>query len=125
MKNSKAYQLNAIKLAYIGDAVFSLFVREHYTMHTDMKNSVLNKKVNSIVCAKNQARLLPMVLELLDEEEKDIALRARNAHTNNKAKNSTFTEYNLATQFEAVVGYIYLIGDKQKLQKIFDLAIAE
>lgn len=125
MKDNKAYQLNAIKLAYIGDAVFSLFVREYYTMHTEMKNSMLNKKVNSIVCAKNQARLLPQVLELLDEEEKDIAIRARNAHTNNKAKNSTFTEYNLATQFEAVVGYIYLTGDKQKLEKILNLALEQ
>ena len=123
MKDTKAYQLNAIKLAYIGDAVFSLFVREYYTMHTDMKNSVLNKKVNSIVCAKNQARLLPQVLTLLDEEEKDIATRARNAHTNNKAKNSSFTEYNLATQFEAVVGYLYLVGNREKLDQIFHLAI--
>lgn len=125
MKDTKAYQLNAIKLAYIGDAVFSLFVREHYTMHTDMKNSVLNKKVNSIVCAKNQARLLPQVLATLDEEEKDIAIRARNAHTNNKAKNSSFTEYNLATQFEAVVGYLYLVGNREKLEHILHLAIEQ
>lgn len=125
MKNSKFYQMNAIKLAYIGDAVFSLFVREHYVVNTDMKNSALNKKVNSIVCAKKQAVLLPKVAGLLNEEEKDILLRARNAHTNNKAKNSTFSEYNLATQFEAIVGYLYLIDNKEKLDKILNLALQE
>lgn len=123
MKDNKYYQMNSIKLAYVGDAVFSLFVREHYVANTDMKNSVLNKKVNSIVCAKNQAELMNKIFDLLDEEEKDIALRARNAHINNKAKNSTFQEYSLATQFEAVLGYIYLTGDKQKLDKILNLSI--
>lgn len=123
MKDNKYYQMNAIKLAYVGDAVFSLFVREHYTKTSEMKNSVLNKKVNSIVCAKNQAELMQQILPLLNEEELDIATRARNAHINNKAKNSTFEQYSLATQFEAVLGYIYLIGDTKKLDKILSLAI--
>lgn len=125
MKDNKYYQINAIKLAYIGDAVFSLYVREHYVSNTEMKNSALNKKVNSIVCAKNQALLLPEVLNMLNEEEKDIVLRARNAHVNNKAKNSSLTEYNLATQFEAIVGYLYLIKDNKKLDKILNLAIKD
>lgn len=125
MKDNKYYQMNAIKLAYIGDAVFSLYVREHYISNTEMKNSALNKKVNSIVCAKNQALLLPEVLNMLNEEEKDIVLRARNAHVNNKAKNSSLTEYNLATQFEAIVGYLYLIKDNKKLDKILNLAIKD
>lgn len=125
MKDNKYYQMNAIKLAYIGDAVFSLYVREHYVSNTEMKNSALNKKVNSIVCAKNQALLLAEVLDMLNEEEKDIVLRARNAHVNNKAKNSSLTEYNLATQFEAIVGYLYLIKDNKKLDKILNLAIKD
>lgn len=125
MKDNKYYQMNAIKLAYIGDAVFSLYVREHYVSNTEMKNSALNKKVNSIVCAKNQALLLPEVLNMLNEEEKDIVLRARNAHVNNKAKNSSLTEYNLATQFEAIVGYLYLIKDNKKLDKILNLAVKD
>lgn len=125
MKDNKYYQMNAIKLAYIGDAVFSLYVREHYVSNTEMKNSALNKKVNSIVCAKNQALLLPEVLNMLNEEEKDIVLRARNAHVTNKAKNSSLTEYNLATQFEAIVGYLYLIKDNKKLDKILNLAIKD
>lgn len=125
MSGNKYYQINAIKLAYVGDAVFSLFVREHYVSNTEMKNSVLNKKVNSIVCAKNQAILFEKVLPLLDDDEMEIATRARNAHVNNKAKNSTFQEYSLATQFEAVIGYLYLTGRDVKLIGILKMAIVE
>ena len=125
MKDNKAYQLNAIKLAYIGDAVFSLFVREYYTMHTEMKNSMLNKKVNSIVCAKNQAQIMEQIRAELDEEETDLVMRARNVHPNNKAKNSSLQEYSLATQFEALVGFWYLKKEDEKLQNMFKRYVVE
>lgn len=122
MKNNKYYLLNAIKLAYIGDAVFSLFVREYFLLHSEKTNRDLNKLVNSIVCAKNQAKLLEDIINDLNEEEKDIVLRARNAHINNKAKNSTLAEYSQATQYEALIGYLYLTKDK-KLDKILNKAV--
>lgn len=122
MRNNKYYLLNAIKLAYIGDAVFSLFVREYFLLHSEKTNRDLNKLVNSIVCAKNQAKLMEELLTDLNEEEKDIVLRARNAHINNKAKNSTLAEYSQATQYEALIGYLYLTKDK-KLDKILNRAV--
>jgi len=122
MRNNKYYLLNAIKLAYIGDAVFSLFVREYFLLNSEKTNRDLNKLVNSIVCAKNQAKLLEDIIDDLTEEEKDIVFRARNAHINNKAKNSTLAEYSQATQYEALIGYLYLIKDK-KLDKILNKAV--
>lgn len=124
MRDNKFYLLNAIKLAYIGDAVFSLFVREYFLLNTEKTNRELNRKVNSIVCAKNQAKLLEELLPSLNEEEKDIVLRARNAHINNKAKNSTLAEYSQATQYEALIGYLYLAKDK-KLDEILNKAVEE
>ncbi|MBQ8430979.1 MAG: Mini-ribonuclease 3 [Clostridia bacterium] len=118
MKENKFYQMNAIKLAYVGDAIFSLMIRKHFVENTEMKNRDLNKTVNSIVCAKAQAQFLENVIEDLTDIEKDIILRARNAHVNNKAKNSSFEEYNKATQFEALLGYLYLTNEKDKLEKI-------
>jgi len=56
----------------------------------------------------------------INEDETDIVMRARNSHTNNKAKNSTQEEYNLATQFEALVGYWYLNNEKNKLDEMFE-----
>lgn len=122
MRDNKYYLLNAIKLAYIGDAVFSLFVREHFLLNTEKTNRELNRKVNSIVCAKNQAKLMEELMPDLTEEEKDIVFRARNAHINNKAKNSTLAEYSQATQYEALIGYLYLTKDK-KLDKILNKAV--
>ena len=57
--------------------------------------------------------------ETLTDDEMDVVMRARNSHTNNKAKNSTLEEYCLATQFEALIGYWFLDGKKEKLNKIF------
>ena len=124
MRDNKYYLLNAIKLAYIGDAVFSLFVREYFLLHSEKNNRDLNKMVNSIVCAKNQAKWLEDVLPSLTEDEKDIVLRARNAHINNKAKNSTLAEYSQATQYEALIGYLYLTKDK-KLDEILNKAVED
>ena len=118
MRDNKYYLLNAIKLAYIGDAVFSLYVREYFLLHSEKTNRDLNKMVNSIVCAKNQAKLLEEIVDDLTDDEKDIVFRARNAHINNKAKNSTLAEYSQATQYEALLGYLYLTKNK-KLDKIF------
>lgn len=123
MKENKYYQMNAMKLAYIGDAVFSLFVRSYFVKNTLKKPSELNKLVNSIVCAKNQANLLQSIIGDLNEYETDIMLRARNLHINNKAKNSSFEEYSLATQYEALIGFWYLTEQTDRLNKVLSMAV--
>lgn len=114
------YYRNALSLAYLGDSVFTLMVRSYLIEHYDVKPNALNKKANSVVCAKTQAEIMKEIKNNLTEDEFDIVMRARNSHTNNKAKNSTLEEYNLATQFEALVGYWYLNGQQEKLNKMFD-----
>lgn len=125
-KNYKQiYELNAIKLAYMGDSVFSLYVRRHFIINTDKKNADLNKSVNAIVCAKNQALLMEKIMPLVQGDEFDIVNRAKNLHFNNIAKNSTPEQYTKATQFEALLGYLYLIGENDKLQKIIDISLED
>ena len=121
----KVYELNAIKLAYMGDSVFSLFVRQHFIMNTDKKNSDLNKCVNSIVCATNQAMLMDKIFEVLDEAELEIINRAKNLHFNNIAKNATPQAYTKATQFEALLGYLYLTGQNERLQKFINISLED
>jgi len=115
MKESKYYQMNTMKLAYVGDAWFSLEMRKYFVENTSKKPSELNKIVNSIVCAKNQAILFKELVDSLDEIERDIVTRARNLHINNKAKNSSFEEYSLATQYEALIGFWYFTNQNEKL----------
>ena len=119
----KIYELNAIKLAYIGDSVFSTYVRKYFIVSTDKKNSELNKSVNSIVCAKNQARLMDIVRDRLSEIEEEIVNRAKNLHFNNIAKNSTPEDYTKATEFEALIGFLYLTNQNDRLQEIINLSL--
>lgn len=119
-KVQQFYQKNALALAYVGDAVFSLMVRNYLVTKHDNNLSTINKKANAIVCARNQAELMQQLMPLLSPQEQDIANRARNAHTNNKAKNSTIAQYHLATEFEAVVGFWHLTGQDDKLNNMFN-----
>lgn len=119
------YQKNALTLAYLGDAVFTLMVREYLINKTDFKANMLNKIANGIVCAKNQAIIMEQIRPLLNETETEIAMRARNAHPNNKAKNSSLQEYSLATQFEALVGFWHLEKQNTKLNEIFKRYVVE
>lgn len=116
---------NALTLAYLGDAVFTLMVRNELIKRYDYKPMELNRRANKIVCAKFQAEILKEIKNNLTEAEHDIVMRARNTHTNNKAKNSTWEEYSLATQFEALVGFWYLLGENDKLNKMFSEYVVE
>lgn len=119
IKQSNNYYKNVLVLAYLGDSVFTLMTREHLVNKFDYKPNKLNKFANSVVCAKNQAVIMQKLKSELTEEETDIVMRARNSHLNSKAKNSTLEEYSLATQFEALIGFWYLNGEKQKLESMF------
>ncbi len=120
-KNYQNYLKNALTLAFLGDAVFTLRVREALIKHSNSKPNDLNKQANEIVCARNQAEIMRSIHDKLNVDELDIAMRARNSHlANRKAKNSTVEEYSLATQFEALIGFWYLNEEKEKLDKIMD-----
>lgn len=119
----KIYELNAIKLAYMGDAVFTLYIRQHFIINTDKKNSQLNSCVNQIVCAKNQSKLIECLINDLTQDEQDVVNRARNLHFNNIAKNSTLEEYSKATEFEALLGYWYLTEQIDKINNVIDISI--
>ena len=116
---------NMLVLAYLGDSVFTLMVRKHLIEHSDIKPNGLNKKANAVVCAKTQAEIMKSLKEMLTEDEIDVVMRARNSHTNNKAKNATLEEYNLATQFEALIGYWFLNDNQEKLNKMFNDFVVE
>lgn len=128
MKNGELtgnYYKNALSLAYLGDSVFSLMVRKYLVEFSNIKPNGLNKKANLVVCARAQSEIMKELKNELLEDEMDIVMRARNSHTNNKAKNSTLEEYNLATQFEALVGYWYLNNRHDKLDEMFNKYVLE
>lgn len=122
---SDNYYKNVLVLAYLGDSVFTLMVRQYLVENRNVKPRELNKIANTIVCAKTQAELMNQLKDSLVQDELDIVMRARNSHINSKAKHSTLQEYSLATQFEALVGYWYLNKNYDKLNKMFDDSVKE
>lgn len=115
-----AKQLSSIALAFVGDAVYSLYVRQKLVESNDSKTGELNKISSEIVCAKAQSKRIIELMPILTEEEMAIFKRARNAKKGAKAKNASVVEYNNSTGFEAVLGYLYLTGNSQRLEYILE-----
>ncbi len=118
LTKAQAQNLNALSLAYVGDAVHSLFVREKLAKETDLLSGDLHKLASQIVNAHSQAVLAEKVLPLLTEEEKNVYLRGRNGNAHHKAKNQSGADYRKASGFEAVLGYLYLIGEQERIKQL-------
>ena len=112
----QARELNPLVLAYVGDGVHTLYVRLQELGKTTGKADKLHKAVTARVKAEAQANSMQTIIDELSEEENDIFHRARNAHTHSMAKNATVSDYRLATGFEALVGYLYLTGQNDRLE---------
>ncbi len=125
MEKTKANCLNPVVLAFVGDAVYSLFVRERLTFMSDGKAGELNKLAVKEVKASAQAEFITELLPLLTEEETAVFKRARNAKKTTRAKNASVAEYNLSTGFEAVLGYLYLTGNEERLDFILNKGIIQ
>lgn len=111
-------QISPLAMAFIGDGVHTLFVRDEC-----VKSQVRLSKDYHNICAgkcnaKAQAIKLEGLLEMLDDDEKDIIRRARNAKIHHTAKNFDEETYKKATAFEALVGYLYLIGRYDRIKYI-------
>ena len=117
--------MNPIVLAFVGDAVYSLFVREKLVFGSDCKTGELNKLATSYVKATAQAEFIKEIMPLLTEEELAVFRRARNAKKTTRARSASVAEYNLSTGFEAVLGYLYLTGESERLDYILNKGITK
>lgn len=120
LSEKEAQNLNPLVLAYVGDAVQTLFVREKLARENKGKVGALHKTASRIVNASNQAAQAESVFEQLTEEEKSIYLRGRNGKSHHKAKNQSGSDYRKATGWEALLGYLYLIGREERLLQLLD-----
>jgi len=102
-------------LAYIGDAVFELYVRLHAAARTSSKSGTLHKKVITFVRAQAQANAIRVLTPELTEDETMIFRRAKNSNPGSMAKNASPADYKYATGLEAVIGYLYLTDQQERL----------
>lgn len=117
----KAVNMNPIVLAFVGDAVYSLFWRQKMAVYIDAKSGRLSELTSKVVNAKAQARASDRMITLFTDEEMDIFRRARNSKKPSHAKHSSICEYNKSTGLEAVFGYLFLIGDTDRLNYLFSV----
>lgn len=118
MKKEEALQLSSLVLAYMGDAVYEKYVREYVIKQGHFNNGQLHKKAIQFVSAKGQVDALTKIENNLTEEEKDVVRRGRNSHPHSTAKNADVVEYKYATGFEALIGFLYLTEQIERIEEL-------
>ncbi len=114
-----------LTLAFIGDCVFDLVIRSLVVGAGNMQVNKLHRKKADIVKAPAQAILAEAILDELSEEESAVYKRGCNAHTANKAKNASFGDYHKATGLEALIGYLYLEHDEDRILKLIKSGLSK
>lgn len=108
-----------LALSMVGDAVHTLFLRSFFAEKTPYKNAKIHSAVAQYACAASQAEDAAVMLPLLSDAEKRIYNKAKNAKLNTIPKHASLYQYQLATAFEAVTGYLYLSGNNDRLADLY------
>lgn len=115
--------LSPLVWAYIGDSVYELYIRTKLVNSSNAKPHKLHIESIKYVKAKSQANVLKKITENLSDEEKDIVRRGRNAENHHVAKNANVVDYSQSTAFEALIGYLYLTKQDERLHEILNMCI--
>lgn len=116
-------ETNILALAYLGDAVYELKVREYLLSVGNFKVNKLQTMAMDYVTAKNQCKFINYLIDnnLLTEEEIDYVKRGRNANTYSHPKNTDIVTYKWATGFECLFGYLYLENKKERIDELMNI----
>ena len=113
--------LSALGLAYIGDSVYELLVREKIISLGNIQVNKLHKKTVSIVCSTGQSKAMEIIMDVLSETEISMYKRGRNANGNSVPKNSNPQDYRRATGLESLFGYLYLTEQQDRIHELFNM----
>lgn len=113
-------EMSCLSLAFVGDAVYTLLVREHIAL-TGFPPGKLHNLSIELVKASAQAEACNVIARALTEQETDILRRARNAHVGSLPKHATSRDYHAATSLEALFGWLWLNGQKDRVNELFEL----
>ena len=112
-------QLSPLALAYLGDAVYELAVRQYLLSEHGVYNKAIHQQAVELVRALRQSRLYDELDDILDDEDRAVLRRGRNAKSGHQPPNVTVGDYRRATGVEALIGWLYLRGEEEKLRRIF------
>lgn len=116
-------QLSPLALAFMGDAIHTAYVRKCVLMGQKNKLNNYHETAKKFCNARHQKEVLEKILPILSEEEQDVVRRARNCHNKHSAKNFDEETYKKATAFEALIGFLYLSQNTQRLDEILKISV--
>lgn len=123
MRKLNPREINTTALAFLGDAVYEVYVRNHLMENGDQNADRLHKRAIRYVCAAGQDKAVRVLMdEFLTDEEIALVKRARNRKTATKARSADAVTYKMATAFEALLGYLHLSGKTERLEAIVEEA---
>jgi len=118
-------QYSPLALAYIGDAVYEVFIRTLIISETRAPVHMLHKRSVDFVKAKAQSDTIHRIMDSLTPDEQDIVRRGRNSKSGTIPKNADVTEYRYATGFESLIGFLYLMQEHDRLMQVLKMSITE
>ncbi len=114
-------QYNGLTLAYIGDAIYEVYIREMLLKEGYIKVDKLHQEAIKYTSAKGQKKALDKIYDILSETEINVFKRGRNANSDRKPKNTSLAIYKQATGFEALIGYLYLNKELKRLEELMTI----
>lgn len=118
-------EYSPLALAYIGDGVYEMFIRTYVLNKGNMPVNKMHKASRSFVCAEAQAQLYYILEPILTEEELAVLKRGRNAKSISSPKNASIAEYRRATGLEALIGYLYLDHQIERIEYLMELGLKQ
>ncbi len=115
-------RMKPLALAYIGDTVFDLYVRSRIVLTKEEAPKLMHTEAVRYVKAGSQAEMMKLIMDDLNEEEIDAFKRGRNQKSLTVPKNASLMDYKWATGFEALLGYLYVVGKEERLYELMKLA---
>ena len=125
MSDTSADGLPVSALAFLGDGVWGIMVREYLTVSDKCKADKLHERNIEMVNATYQANAIKFLLPHLTEEETKMFIRGRNTHTAHTPRNKSKSEYHAATGLEVLFGWLYLNGSTERIKDLFSLVLDE
>ena len=119
LSEPEARQYSPLTLAFLGDAVYSLLVRNMLTVDSNKPTGKLHKESIKFVNAAFQAEMIKLLMDDLTDNELWVFKRGRNAHSAHSPKNQSEADYRYATGFETLYGYLYLCGETNRIKELF------
>jgi ribonuclease-3 family protein len=109
--------------AFIGDAIYNVYIRTYLASKSNMQTGKLHKQSINYVSARAQSRIIDNLFDTLSQEEQEIYKRGRNTNISTVSKNVDVVTYKKATGYEALLGYIYIIKNVNRLEQIITQSI--